>query len=116
MARKRARGVAAFGSAEHRASLAQWGAENSQWKGESATSTRVHDWLRRNYPKSGVCEECGKEGKTDYAFRHHPEKYTRNREDYRELCRPCHLAFDEEVVQRAAKRHGRRFGRSRIRV
>lgn len=54
----------------------------------------VHAWLNRWYPKAGRCERCGKNGRTDYAFRRHPEPYTHNRADYLELCRRCHMALD----------------------
>lgn len=54
----------------------------------------IHYWIRKYHPKAGRCEECGAEGKTEYAFRFHPEPHTRNRDDYRELCRPCHAVFD----------------------
>jgi hypothetical protein len=57
-------------------------------------------WLLRNCPKTGVCEECGAEGKTDYAFKRHPEPHTRNRDDYAELCKSCHWRFDEPVIRR----------------
>lgn len=53
----------------------------------------VHKWLRENFPKSGRCEQCGVEGKTHYAAKDH-NNYTRNREDYMELCSRCHLAYD----------------------
>lgn len=57
----------------------------------------IHQWLVKHHPKSGRCEQCGSEGKTDYAFQHHPKPYTRDRSDYRELCRSCHFKADEAV-------------------
>jgi hypothetical protein len=54
----------------------------------------IHNWLRYNYPKTGVCENCGEEGKTEYAFKRHPKPHTRNRKDYMELCRLCHVRLD----------------------
>ena len=68
----------------------------------------IHKWLRRHFPKAGVCEECGAEGPTDYAFKKHPEPHTRDRDDYRELCRHCHMVFDQPhtrsaEIMRAAK-------------
>ena len=60
----------------------------------------IHSWLKRHHPKQGRCAECGREGKTDYAFQLHPEPYTRNIADYRELCRSCHFRLDESVIQR----------------
>lgn len=62
----------------------------------------IHKWLRQNFPKTGRCEKCGREGKTDYAFLRHPESYTRDIADYRELCRSCHFKFDEPFLNRGA--------------
>jgi len=75
-----------------------------------ATSTgrgEIHSWLNRHHPKTGVCEECGRVGKTDYSFQRHPEQHTHDRTDYRELCRSCHVKFDLAIGYR--KRVGARF-------
>jgi hypothetical protein len=66
--------------------------EHSSW---GRTSGGDHKWLVRHYPKRGVCETCGDEGYTEYAFLRHPEPHTRNREDYREVCRSCHSIIDK---------------------
>lgn len=70
------------------------GSEHHSWKGTDVKQAAVHNILRREYPKKGMCESCGKIGKTDYAYMHHPKPYTRDRNDYRELCRSCHLYQD----------------------
>jgi hypothetical protein len=62
--------------------------------GDRASYSALHRWLRENFPKTGTCEECGNVGKTDLAFKRHPERHTRDRDDYRELCRSCHVKFD----------------------
>lgn len=73
-----------------------------RWKGDEAGYVAIHTWLRKQHPKTGTCEECGAnvgaEGQhgTHYAFRHHGTPYTRDREDYRELCPACHVNFDAE--------------------
>jgi hypothetical protein len=67
---------------------------NPNWKGDDASPFQKHQWPQRHYPKTGVCEECGAEGKTHYAFLRHPEPHTRNRDDYRELRPSCHWTFD----------------------
>lgn len=54
----------------------------------------IHSWLNRHYPRAGVCECCGATRKTDYSFKHHPQPHTRDRSDYAELCRSCHVRFD----------------------
>jgi len=89
-----------YADPEQRAKVS--GANNYAWVGEDwASVASVHTVLRRTYPKSGVCDECGKRvgtrrpGGTEYAFKYHPQRHTRNREDYRELCPPCHRRFDK---------------------
>jgi hypothetical protein len=70
------------------------GAAHHLWRGEAATSTAIHRWLREHYPKTGVCEDCCQPARTHYAFLYHPRRHTRDREDYRELCPSCHSTFD----------------------
>jgi len=62
----------------------------------NAPST-VHQWLTAHYRKWNVCEECGLMGRTDWAYLHHPSTHTRNRDDYRELCRKCHRKMDDLI-------------------
>lgn len=69
---------------------------SARWTGDELSSNAAHTWLLYNYPKTGVCEECGKKGKTHHAFQHHPARHTRNRADYRELCPLCHRRFDAQ--------------------
>lgn len=55
----------------------------------------LHTYLRKHYPKSGICDECGQPAdRTEYALIK-GRQYTRNREDYRELCKLCHNRYDE---------------------
>jgi hypothetical protein len=89
------------------------GQQRYNWKGDAVGRSAAHDWINRHYPRTGVCESCGVEGKTHYAFTKHPERHTRNRDDYRELCPKCHLIYDEETTQRAAKMRGHRVRRKR---
>lgn len=73
----------------------QSGSDNPTWKGDEASESAIHKWLNAHYPKTGICEECGDFGRrTHYAFKRHPEPYTRSRNDYRELCSSCHRRFD----------------------
>lgn len=67
---------------------------------DSTKREALHQWLVKHHPKAGHCEECGREGKTDYAFKHHPAPHTRDIADYRELCRSCHFKLDEPWKQR----------------
>lgn len=53
----------------------------------------IHNFLARHYTKSGRCDHCGREGKTHWAAKDH-SNYTRNIEDYMELCPKCHVEYD----------------------
>jgi len=66
--------------------------KNPAWKGENVSYSGIHRWLRNNFKKFGVCEFCGKIGDTDWSVI--GKFYTRNRNDYFELCRKCHCVFD----------------------
>lgn len=69
------------------------GSHNLLWKGDNASYSAIHHFLKRNFPKSGECDECGKIAKTQYALIH-GRSYSREREDYRELCPRCHMQYD----------------------
>ena len=101
------------------------GENNCNWKGDRASYSAIHHFLIRNFPKSGTCDECEKVGKTHYALLR-GRSYSRNREDYRELCPRCHKWYDEdggednaqakltlEQVQEIRKRYRRRPGGGR---
>ena len=53
-----------------------------------------HKWLRAHFPLRGVCSDCGAEKRTHRAYRLHPKPYTKNPDDYIELCPKCHAKFD----------------------
>jgi hypothetical protein len=77
--------------------------ENSpRWKGDAVTRVAAHSWLRRHFPKTGVCEECkdpvgatGHAG-THFAYKGPNGEYSRERGDYLELCPTCHRRFDKD--------------------
>jgi hypothetical protein len=63
------------------------------WKGDDAGYAAIHRYLRQHHPKAGACEECGEPGKTEYALIK-GRTYSRDRADYRELCKRCHNGYD----------------------
>jgi len=69
------------------------------WRGDDASYRAKHTYLSKHYPKSGICEECGETKPTDYALIK-GRQYSRDREDYRELCRGCHVIYDRLGVKR----------------
>lgn len=75
------------------------GEGHPQWKGDAAGYNTVHRWRHRNRPKSGVCDTCGAEGRTDWA--NVSGEYRRDDEtDWLELCRSCHSLSDRANPKR----------------
>lgn len=64
----------------------------------------IHRWVAKNRIRTGVCERCKKEIEpiTDSIGRKHvgtvfaniSGEYKLDVDDYKELCRPCHILFD----------------------
>jgi hypothetical protein len=75
------------------------------WKGEAVGYRAIHTYLQKHFPKTGICEECSESGKTDYALIKDRE-YSRDRADYRELCRSCHVAYDDVGAPSVRRRAG----------
>lgn len=84
------------------------GANHHQWRGDEPGEQAAHLWLGRNYEKRRKCDQCSRLGKTDFAFLHHPAPYTRNRDDYIELCRSCHKRMDAKWVHAPVITHCKR--------
>jgi hypothetical protein len=82
-------------SAETRAKLsaATSGEKNGHWRGNEALYRAMHAYVCKYFPKADRCEVCGRLAKTEYAL-FHGRRASRNRDDYRELCRKCHMVYD----------------------
>lgn len=78
--------------------LSHLGEKAYNWKGNNATKIANHHYIRRHYPHEGYCETCGTiTNKLDLAnIKNHV--YTKDRNDYRYLCRSCHEKFDKHLV------------------
>ena len=79
------------------------GPKPGAWK-EDTTPSGLHSYLKRHFRKTGICQRCGKIGKTDVAFLRHPSSYTRTLSDYQEMCRSCHVKFDYDNGARTRTR------------
>ena len=88
-------------------SLQRQGSKNPSYKSDKASAFSLHQYIRRRKPKPNpdLCEECRTGPTYDLAFLLHPQKYTRNPDDYRWLCRSCHWKFDYANGTRAGVRH-----------
>lgn len=72
------------------------------WKGDKLTNYfSIHAYLRKF--KTGVCAFCGEQRKTHNAVKR-GKPHARNRDNYHELCVPCHIRYDA-TDERAEKWH-----------
>lgn len=68
------------------------GEKNPQWKGDNVGNKALHDWVVIHKPKSELCEICEQRKPQDLASIGHT--YTRNLDEWRWLCRSCHMKVD----------------------
>jgi len=77
------------------------GEANHQWAGDKAGYMAVHAWVRKHFPKTG-CQHCGAtDRKTQWA--NISGEYRRDRDDWIELCVPCHKKYDLARVRAETK-------------
>lgn len=70
------------------------GEESHKWKGDNAGYHAFHRYVSIIKPKPKKCQLCSKNKKLELAFKKHPQKYTRNPNDYLWICRKCHVIKD----------------------
>lgn len=68
------------------------GERNTNWKGSRVGDKGLHRWIRKYKPKSDYCEECKKVKPYDIA--NISGEYIRDINDFRWLCRSCHVKSD----------------------
>jgi hypothetical protein len=68
------------------------GDKNPLWKGNAVSYNALHTWIHKNKPKPELCEQCKK--KPPYEIANISGKYRRDINDYRWLCRKCHMLED----------------------
>lgn len=75
--------------------------KNSNWKGDNASYSAFHMYLRKNYGNPLICESCMKIGAKGLAGRWNIDwalkigfEHDHKRENYLQLCRSCHMKYD----------------------
>lgn len=68
------------------------GEKSGCWKGNKAGYSALHSYVRKYKPKVVKCEICGNVRKL-YAS-HINHNYSRDLDEYRWLCCPCHKKYD----------------------
>lgn len=74
------------------------GEKHRLWKGDNVGYVGLHNWVRRalGYPKK--CSKCKSQHNIQWANKSH--SYKRDEDDWLELCRPCHMTYDN-MMQKA---------------
>lgn len=70
------------------------GSSNNKWKGNEASYTAKHMWVKYHFGSPQECEHCGTTEKRMYHWANISKKYLREREDWLRLCVPCHKKYD----------------------
>lgn len=71
------------------------GGLNGMWIGDNVTYKPLHSWIRRHKPKPLVCEKCN--NKPPYDLANISGQYKRDINDFRWLCRGCHMESDDRL-------------------
>ena len=72
------------------------GEKHYYWKGEKASYSAVHHWIKRWKGKPDHCEICGRSDKTRYNWANIDHTYRRILDEYMSVCVPCHRKYDIE--------------------
>ncbi len=70
------------------------GSNNPNWKGQLVGYKRLHAWINMWKGKAEKCTKCGSTKNVDWA--NISGKYKRELSDYKELCRSCHILYDNK--------------------
>jgi len=79
-------------------SLFMRGEKNHQWKGNDVGYCSLHEWIKNHKQKPEFCEECKK--KKPYDLANISGIYKRDINDFRWLCRSCHMKSDGRMFNK----------------
>ena len=74
--------------------LAQSGEKNNLWKGDNVKYIALHEYVKRHFPPTEVCDNCRENKKLDLA--NITGDYKRDFINWKYLCRSCHKIFDHK--------------------
>lgn len=77
------------------------GKNNVTWKGEEASYSAAHHWIKSNYGNPPHCEVCGfySEDNRKIHWANVSNEYKRDRDDWWRLCTFCHSDYDNRGVK-----------------
>ena len=77
------------------------GEMQSNWRGDDATICAKHEHIRKSYGKADHCDNprcSGKSKKFEWSKKDHNTPYTRNIDEYQQLCNSCHQRYDKGTL------------------
>lgn len=94
---------------------AQRGEKHWNWKGDKVKYRRLHSWIVSECGKADRCEHCDTKTSKVYDWANISGKYKRDVSDYKQLCRKCHIKFDEtpEKIKQRRKCLSLRWNRNK---
>ncbi len=88
------------------------GDKNPHWKGDNVGNMGLHDWVRSRVPRPDLCQRCFT--RPFYDLANVTGVYKRGLQNWKYLCRKCHMEFDGRLLARGAR--GRFVSPKKIRV
>ncbi len=72
------------------------GENNNYWKGDNASYSEKHKWIKRNYGKANKCENeiCPVDNPRYFHWANLSGTYKREMSDWKQMCVSCHQKFD----------------------
>lgn len=73
--------------------------KNVNWRGDRVKYSGIHMWVRNNFGLPDTCEHCGNSGLSGkyINWANVSGDYKRDREDWKRLCKKCHVKFDDTI-------------------
>ena len=72
------------------------GVKSPFWKGNTASYSAIHNWVRNEKGTPKKCEHCQSTNAKVYDWANVDHKYKRVLDDYIRLCRKCHILYDKQ--------------------
>lgn len=86
-------------------SASKLGEKNAMWKGDEVGYSQLHTWVRRHKMLPPFCERC--EVKPPHDLANISGEYKRDVNDYKWLCRRCHMETDSRLEKLSARMRAR---------
>jgi len=95
MGKKNALGCKRSEEWKRKLGISRTGEKHPLWKGDKVSYKNLHRWVRNHLTKPELCQICNKKSPFDVA--NISGKYLRDLNDYRWLCRSCHMFSDGRI-------------------